>query len=716
MKRSSFRTNGCGPALLCAPLLLLIAALEQAVGASAQSSASVISLATDETSNERIDQSQKDDASRPSSRVNFRSFPAARAGDTTRPERLVLRFSGPAKLTRIEVSGDFAVGLESTCAEGRSYSDGDNCTLLVRFAPRGPGWRLGKLGVADTASARSLTIGLGGNGFAPVVSFTPAVITTLPGTYSGNQGLLSNAANLAVDGSGSLYIADSGNDVIRYVDSSGNIRNIATGLHAPVGVAVDNFGEVYFDEPASNAMYEIYDYGSTVQMSGTGTGPCTASKPCSLKAEALSDPGTINIDSANHLFFSDSHKGAAMSTVQPLPANLAFLSDPFPYQSKPSSPIAVDASDNIYSLWSLSGEVCEIVRSTLQDAEDSNVNFTEIAGGRTCGFGGDGGQAGDAEIGKSVGQMAFDIAGNLYFTDTVNQRVRRVDAMTGIIRTIAGNGTAGYSGDGGSATSAELSSPTGLAVDSQGQVFAISAATSTGTAQIVRKIGPNGFLSFGKQPKGSNSAPQPVTVSNIGNSGLTLTKAVITGADSRDFSIDPNTTSCNLSAGASLSPGQSCEIGVIFNPSGEDNRTASLVLLDNSIDNSDTVQLTGIGALPEPKITITSPAAGTSVGDGATVRFRVAVISTSPAAPNGRVRFSLDGRLLGFASIRSGAAVLYATKSTPGTHQLSVMYDGDAHHSMAGPVTRVYRVSHEAGKLKPAHSISSSDRPQTYFR
>ena len=101
-----------------------------------------------------------------------------------------------------------------------------------------------------------------------------------------------------------------------------------------------------------------------------------------------------------------------------------------------------------------------------------------MAGGRTCGFSGDGGRAGNAEIGASVGQFAFDIAGNFYFTDTDNNRVRRIDGATGIIHTVAGNGTVGSAGDGGPATSAHLNAPTGVAVDSQGQIYIISGTTS----------------------------------------------------------------------------------------------------------------------------------------------------------------------------------------------------------------------------------------------
>src|SRR6202011_1345698 len=92
-------------------------------------------------------------------------------------------------------------------------------------------------------------------------------------------------------------------------------------------------------------------------------------------------------------------------------------------------------------------------------------------GSGPCGFSGDGGRATGAEISKVIGQFAFDPAGNFYFADTGNNRVRRVDAASGVIRTVAGNGVIGYPGDDGPATAAPISTPTGLAVDSLGQVY-----------------------------------------------------------------------------------------------------------------------------------------------------------------------------------------------------------------------------------------------------
>ncbi len=568
-----------------ARVVVLVSSAFAACLSSSVHSASVISLAPGAQSNEA------------SLRADFHVFAPVLSGEAAAVEQLTLRFTSATTLIRIaSKNGDFVVENGGSCIEGRAFARGDTCTILVRFTPQGAGNRLGQLTVEDTADQGApASIGLGGNGYAPVVSFTPALIATVDGTYPSNAGLLSGAQNLAVDGSDTLYLPDTGNNLVRYIDSSGTIRTLASG-YAASGIAVDNFGQVYFAVPATGKMYEVYDYGPVVQISGTGAANCPVSTPCALSSEMLGAPGEMSVDAYNHLFFVDSHQGAAMATVQPIPAMLIFLYDPFPYQTSPSSAMAVDAGDNLYSVWA-NGGVCEIVRSTLYDAENSNVSFTKIAGGHACGFSGDGGQAGNAELGSKVGQIAFDLAGDMYFSDTSNQRVRRVDYTTGQINTIAGTGTAGYSGDDGMATSAELSGPTGIAVNSQGAVYIISAAAASGSAQVVRKVGPDGMLDFGDLTTESASAPLTIDVANTGNSTLALNNVFITGTNGADFAIDPNTTSCILTAGSQLSSGQSCRIGVIFTLALSETgpRSASLVMLDNSVDSQNVVHLHGYG-------------------------------------------------------------------------------------------------------------------------
>jgi len=379
--------------------------------------------------------------------------------------------------------------------------------------------------------------------------------------------------------------------------------------------------------------------------------------------------------------------------MQPLPANLVYLYNPFPYQTNPSSAMAVDSADNLYSMWSNGGE-CEIVRQTLFDAQRTNVNFVKIAGGHTCGFSGDGGEAGNAEIGSAVGQIAFDLAGNLYFTDTANARVRRIDAVTGIINTIAGNGNCCNAGDGGPATSATFRNLTGVGVDSQGQVYVINGLYGT-TTQVIRKLGPNGAVNFsGSQAVGSTSAASIVTVANTGNAELTLGNVLFTGTNPGDYAIDKNTTSCNLNAGGTLSAGESCNVGILFKPTATGARTANLVLLDNTVTGANTVQLAGTGstaAVATPAVTLSSSA--NPAKNCKSVVFSITVAGGNGAMPTGTVALKAGSTVLSTATLNNGEAKVPASALKKGTNMLTASYQGNALYSAATSPTLMQKVS-----------------------
>jgi sugar lactone lactonase YvrE len=482
---------------------------------------------------------------------------------------------------------------------------------------------------------------------------------------------------LNVDHGDSLYIADTGNGAIRYIDSSGVMRSLATGYTDPVGIAVDTFGEVYFSETSQNALYEIYDYGPVVHISGTGTDSCTASSPCYLVNEALHSPGQLSMDPYNNLFFVNGVQGAALSTVQPTPATLINLYDPFPYQTNPAGPMAVDSGDNLYSSWT-PGANCAIEAQSLYDAENSIVFITQVAGGRTCGYSGDGGQANGAEIGDEIGQIFFDNAGNLYFSDTENNRVRRIDAGTGIIRTIAGTGATGYKGDNGPATGAALGSPTGIAVDSQGQVYILTPSGTT-TAQVVRKVETTGSLVFASRAAGTASAASILHVTNTGNGTLTFLRDTVSGTNAGDFSVDLNTTNCNFAAGNYLYPGNTCQIGVIFKPAAAGSPVATLTLVDNTVNGVNTVRLSGT-ATTAAIVKFTTPAANKLISSGSEVAIAVTVTAADGPAPTGKVDFAVDGKFLASAALDSETALVNAGALAAGTHQVAATYLGDNYH------------------------------------
>jgi uncharacterized protein (TIGR03437 family) len=153
------------------------------------------------------------------------------------------------------------------------------------------------------------------------------------------------------------------------------------------------------------------------------------------------------------------------------PATAASLSD--------VSGVAVDPAGNLY--------IADDSNRRIRKVSPSGI-ITTIAGVGVQGFSGDGGPATAAMLGRAEA-LALDSAGNLYFADSVNQRIRKID-VNGVITSIAGTGVDGYTGDGGPATAAQLGFPIGVAVDSGGNVY-----IADGDNNRVRKVTPAGIIS-----------------------------------------------------------------------------------------------------------------------------------------------------------------------------------------------------------------------------
>jgi hypothetical protein len=322
------------------------------------------------------------------------------------------------------------------------------------------------------------------------------IISTVAGTgtrgFSGDGGPATAAQisfphGVAYDG-GSLFISDWGNDRVRRVDPSGTISTLAgsgsfgfsgdngpataAALASPWGIAVDSAGNTYIANADGDRVRRVSrSTGLITTWVGTGTvnslsgdnGPATAAR--------LSGPLGVATDTAGNLYIADTYNNrvrkvdaAGMITTVAGNGFYAYTGDGGAGTAASLAwprAVAVDSAGNLYIADTGNHRVRKLVKAT--------SILTTVAGTGTAGYGGDGGNAAKAYLHSPRG-VAVDAAGNLYIVDTDNNRVRKASAA-GIMSTLAGSGTYGFAGDGGSPLLASLASPSGVAVDPDGNVY-----------------------------------------------------------------------------------------------------------------------------------------------------------------------------------------------------------------------------------------------------
>jgi RHS repeat-associated protein len=323
------------------------------------------------------------------------------------------------------------------------------------------------------------------------------IITTLAGNgdpdSSGDNGLATSAGleplKVAVDAFGNIYFADySSNTVRKIAASSGIITTIAGNgnygsagdgdlainaqLSYPDGIAVDPTGNYIYIADYINARIRMVTVstGIITTVAGGGTGE-PGDGGLAINAE-LGFPTGVALDSSGNIYIADMAYGIRKVTkttgiiTTVAGGGTSGLGDGGPATSaeviSPSG-VAVDVAGNIYIVDSYYSRIRKVTAST-------NIINT-IAGNGTRGYSGDGGLATAAGVEVYAYDVAVDAAGNVYIADGGNNRIRVVSASTGIISTLAGNATQGYSGDDGPAAGAELAGPSGIAVDAAGNIY-----------------------------------------------------------------------------------------------------------------------------------------------------------------------------------------------------------------------------------------------------
>ena len=297
-------------------------------------------------------------------------------------------------------------------------------------------------------------------------------------------------ANIAVDASGNLFIPDVNHRRIRKVAPDGTISTVAGNgvrgfggdggpatdaqLNQPFGVAVDTAGNLFIADKGDSRIRKVAPDGTISTVAGTGVASFGGDGGPAIDAR-LRNPRDVAVDAFGNLFIADSsnrriRKVAPDGTISTVAGTSSGLDLPYG--------VAVDPSGNLFIVDVNASRVFKL-------APDDT--FSTVAGTGEAAFGGDGGPATSALLRFPQG-VAVDASGNLYIGDTGNERVRKV-APDGTISTVAGTGTRGFNGDGGPATDALLNFPTGLDVDTSGNLF------TTDSTKRIRKVAPDGTIS-----------------------------------------------------------------------------------------------------------------------------------------------------------------------------------------------------------------------------
>ncbi len=360
---------------------------------------------------------------------------------------------------------------------------------------------------------------------------------------AGNSGLVAANAQLnspkdvAIGPSSSLYVADYGNALVRRINSDGTYTNVAgtggneysgdgaaatkAGLRTPYSIAVASDGSFYISQLDDSRIRKVDTSANISTIAGTGIAGFSGDGSSAANAQ-LNGPTGIELDSSGNLYIADSInlrvRKIAGTTISTVAGNGVYS-----YAGDGSTALKAMMNGPRATAVDASGNVYvsdlrnNVVRKVAKDGSISN-----FAGTGTAGFGGDGGNATAAQLNGPAG-LAVDGSGSVYIADTQNNRVRKVTAQ-GVISTVAGTGTAGSSGDGGSAASAQLNTPYGVALDSASNLYIAEFGgnkvrkVSGSNISTFAGTGTAGYGGDGAQAAAAQlNGPQAVAVDGSGN-------------------------------------------------------------------------------------------------------------------------------------------------------------------------------------------------------
>ena len=343
-------------------------------------------------------------------------------------------------------------------------------------------------------NAGNLYISDAANNVIRKITAATGIITKYAGGGAGGDGGPATSADISypdaivVDAAGNLYLSE--NNKIRFINAATGIINTVAGngtggntgddgdasyatFNSPQYLAISRAGDLYIHDynhfvirKITGATNIISNYCGNYTKGASGIGgPASEAQLYQFNNATVDRAGNIYVtDINNHKVYRiDAATGIinriagtgiqGLNHGNGLPATAANIVAP--------TGVVTDTSGNFYFI-----ENGMAVRKV-------NIQtgiISRVAGGIQYGYSGDGGPATSARLNKANG-LAFDLAGNLYISDRDNNVIRKVSAATGIITTVAGSGTAGYSGNGGLATAATMNEPNGVTVDRFGNIY-----------------------------------------------------------------------------------------------------------------------------------------------------------------------------------------------------------------------------------------------------
>ncbi|MBI4903905.1 MAG: SMP-30/gluconolactonase/LRE family protein [Acidobacteria bacterium] len=310
------------------------------------------------------------------------------------------------------------------------------------------------------------------------------------GDYYSNIGV-------AVDGQNNVYVMDVDNDRIRKVDASGVINTVAGASHFrgenaagssalmkfPTGIMADRGGTVYFTDTENMRIRAISPQGIVTTFLGNGL-PVSTDGP--LAGARTFFPSGLTQDGGGNFYFGEGARVRRISAAGVVSTVAGTGTSGFSGDGSPGNVARVSRPYNVVVDANNNVYFADTGNHRVRKiAADGTI--TTVAGNGTAGFAGDGGPATQARLSNPRG-VALDRNGNLYIADSSNQRIRRVDG-NGTISTVAGNGSCCSSGDNGPATGARLGTPYAVAFDATGNLY-----IADWLGNQIRRVGTNGVI------------------------------------------------------------------------------------------------------------------------------------------------------------------------------------------------------------------------------